>query len=441
MHFFQKNFAHCHFPTREKEREALFNTVFLPKYNMKTQAFPALVPARAYIDEVPAVPYDVVNSSEAAALAAGKPHSLLNISRPEITFPEGSSPTPDELYQRAADNLLKLQEDGALVREPVPCVYIYRQQMGDHVQTGITLACHIDDYANNIIRKHEKTRPDKENDRTRLASKLNAHIGPVFLTYKDDDTIDNIVEKITAENPPEVTTTDETGVIHSVWRVEGGEDITAAFDKIPLAYVADGHHRTASAARVGRERADANPDHDGSESYNWFLTVLFPSSQLKILSYNRFIHDLNGLSSEELLQKVGEICEITATGEQSVPSSPGEVCMYLDGKWHSLRLPGAKASGPVAQLDVSILQDQLLTPVLDIDDPRTSTRISFVGGIRGTDELEKLVNSHDGSVAFSLYPVSIDQLIDISDADEIMAPKSTWFEPKLRSGLFIYTLD
>ncbi len=408
---------------------------------MKTKAFSALVPAAGFIDEVPAVPYDVVNSEEAAQLAANKPHSLLHVSRPEISFPEGSQPSPDELYQKAAENLQKLQDDGALIRESSPCVYIYRQQMGDHIQTGITLACHIDDYADNIIRKHEKTRPDKENDRTLLASALNAHIGPVFLTYKDDANIDALVNQITSENPPTVETTDEGGVIHTVWRIEGGDAFTTAFGNVPLAYVADGHHRTASAARVGRERAEANPDHDGSENYNWFLTVLFPASQLKILSYNRFVHDLNGLSSEELLEKVGGICKITASGNQSVPESPGEVCMFLNGQWHTLRLPKAIDAGPVAQLDVSILQDQLLTPLLDIDDPRTSTRISFVGGIRGTDELEKLVNSADGGVAFSLYPVSINQLIAISDADEIMAPKSTWFEPKLRSGLFIYTIN
>ncbi len=408
---------------------------------MKTKAFPALVPAQGYIDEVPAVPYDVVNSKEAAALAADKPHSLLHVSKAEISFPDGCQPSPDELYQRAADNLQKLQDDGALVREPTPCVYIYRQQMGDHIQTGITLACHIDDYANNVIRKHEKTRPDKENDRTRLASTLNAHIGPVFLTYKDDDVIDALVEKITTSESPTMETTDEAGVIHTAWRIEGGEEITAAFKNVPLSYVADGHHRTASAARVGRERAAANPKHDGSENYNWFLTVLFPSSQLKILAYNRYVHDLNGLNPQELLQKVGEICEITASGDQSVPNSPGEVCMFLDGQWHTLRLPAAKDDGPVARLDVSILQDQLLTPVLGIDDPRTSTRIDFVGGIRGSDELEKLVNTRDGGVAFSLYPVSVDQLIAISDADEIMAPKSTWFEPKLRSGLFIYTIN
>ncbi|NOX99326.1 MAG: DUF1015 domain-containing protein [Verrucomicrobia bacterium] len=408
---------------------------------MKTKAFPALIPAPGYIDEVPAVPYDVVNSKEAAAMAVGKPHSLLHVSKAEISFPEGSEPSADELYQKAADNLQKLQDDGALVREPAPCVYVYRQQMGDHIQTGVTLACHIDDYANNVIRKHEKTRPDKENDRTRLASTLNAHIGPVFLTYKDDNAIDTLVEKITSTQSPDMETTDEAGVIHTVWRIEAGDDITAAFENVPLAYVADGHHRTASAARVGRERAAANPDHDGSESYNWFLTVLFPSSQLKILAYNRYVHDLNGLSSDELLQKVGAICEITVSGDQSVPKAPGEVCMFLDGQWHTLSLPTAKDDGPVAQLDVSILQDQLLTPLLGIDDPRTSKRIGFVGGIRGTGELEKLVTTHNDGVSFSLFPVSVDQLIAISDADEIMAPKSTWFEPKLRSGLFIYTID
>lgn len=408
---------------------------------MKTKAFPALIPAPGFIDEVPAVPYDVINSEEAAALAAGKPNSLLHVSRPEIDFAKGSKPAAEELYQKAAQNLQAIQANGALIREEKPCVYVYRQQMGDHVQTGITLACHIDDYTNNVIRKHEKTRPDKENDRTRLADTLNAHIGPVFLTYKDDAVIDALVEKITSEQKPDMVTTDESGVIHTAWRIEGGEDITAAFENVSLAYVADGHHRTASAARVGRERGAANPDHDGSESYNWFLTVLFPSSQLNILSYNRYVHDLNGLSSEELLQKLRQICEVKISKGESEPTESGQVCMYLEGKWYQLTLPSASSDDPVAQLDVSILQDQIFTPLLAIDDPRTSTRISFIGGIRGTAELEKLVCKQQQGVAFSLYPVSIDQLIAISDADQIMAPKSTWFEPKLRSGMFIYTID
>jgi len=407
---------------------------------MRTKAFTGLVPAPEYAADVAAVPYDVVNTEEARALGADHPRNLIHVDRAEIDLPDGTDPYSDEVYQKAADNFRQLQEGGVLVRESSPCVYLYRQIWQGHSQTGIALACHIDDYGEDIIRKHEKTRPVKEDDRTRLVDTLGAHTGPIFLTYKDDPSLNAIVKTITEQIAPSVDLTDENGVQHIVWRVEGGEPIVNAFSKVPLAYVADGHHRSASAHRVGSERRAANPDHDGSEDYNWFLGVLFPASELKILPYNRVVRDLNGKSKDEFLAELAKSFEISEI-DSPEPSTDGNVCMYLDGKWHGLSWPDVDADSPIDRLDVSVLQDRLLEPLLGIDDPRTNDRIDFVGGIRGTAELEKRVDSGDWAVAFSVYPVTCDQLMDIADAGEIMPPKSTWFEPKLRSGLFIYTLD
>lgn len=407
---------------------------------MRTKAFTGLVPAPDFAADVAAVPYDVVNTEEARALGADRPRNLIHVDRAEIDLPAGTDPYSDEVYQKAADNLRQLQDAGVLVRESAPCVYLYRQVWKGHTQTGIALACHIDDYGEDIIRKHEKTRPVKEDDRTRLVDTLGAHTGPIFLTYKDDPSLSAIVKTITDQIAPTVDFTDENEVQHVVWRVEGGEPIVNAFGKVPLAYVADGHHRSASAHRVGSERRAANPDHDGSEDYNWFLGVLFPASELKILPYNRVVRDLNGRSRDEFLAELAKSFEITEIGSPE-PSTAGNVCMYIDGKWHGLSWPDVDADSPIDRLDVSVLQDRLLEPLLGIDDPRTNERIDFVGGIRGTAELEKRVDSGEWAVAFSVYPVTCDQLMDIADAGEIMPPKSTWFEPKLRSGLFIYTLD
>ncbi len=407
---------------------------------MRTKAFSGLVPASEYAADVAAVPYDVVNTEEARALGADQPRNLIHVDRAEIDLPDGTDPYSDEVYQKAADNFRQLQEAGVLVRESTPCVYLYRQIWKGHTQTGIALACHIDDYGEDIIRKHEKTRPVKEDDRTRLVDSLGAHTGPIFLTYKDDPSLNAIVKTITDQIAPSVDMTDENGVQHIVWRVEGGEPIVDAFGKVPLAYVADGHHRSASAHRVGSERRAANPDHDGSEGYNWFLGVLFPASELKILPYNRVVRDLNGRSKDEFLAELAKSFKISEI-DSPEPSTAGNVCMYLDGKWHGLRWSDVDADSPIDRLDVSVLQDRLLEPILGIDDPRTNDRIDFVGGIRGTGELEKRVDGGDWAVAFSVYPVTCDELMDIADAGEIMPPKSTWFEPKLRSGLFIYTLD
>lgn len=409
---------------------------------MKVKAFPSLVPAAGKAENVASVPYDVVNTEEARALAGDNPHSFLRVVRAEIEFPDETSPYGDEIYERSKANLDKFQDDGVLVREPVPCVYLYRQIMNGHAQVGITLACHIEDYENDIIKKHEKTRQVKEDDRTKLTDTLSANTGPVFLTYKDVDGIDAFVESWISSNEPTIDFVDDVSVQHTVWRVEQAEasPILNGFQSVPVSYVADGHHRSASAARVGKERRDANPDHTGEENYNWFLAVLFPASQLNILPYNRVVKDLNGLSADGFLKQLNERLALDSNGQKS-PEASESMCVYVDGKWHSLSWSGVESDNPIDKLDVSVLQNNVLTPLLDIADPRTSNRIDFIGGIRGTAELEKRVDSGEWAAAFSMFPTTVQQLIDIADAGEIMPPKSTWFEPKLRSGLFIYTLD
>lgn len=406
---------------------------------MRVQAFQGLVPAADKAARVASVPYDVVDRTEAAALAAGNPLSFLHVIRAEIDLPAGVAPYSDAVYAKAVANLGQFQRDGVLVRESAPSVYIYRQVMGNHAQTGVALTCHIEDYERDIIRKHEKTRRDKEDDRTRIAHELNAHAEPVFLTYRPEPRIDALVASITANQAPACDFVAPDGVRHQVWHVPGGANFERLFGEVPLAYVADGHHRTASAARVGAERRAANPRHTGMEGYNWFLAVLFPANQLQILPYNRTVATLNGLSEPEFLNRIRQSFAVEETGLQQ-PASPRSVSLYLGGKWYTLSWAADPSLDPVRSLDVSVLQDRLLAPVLGVDDPRTSDRIDFVGGIRGTAELEQRVNSGKAAVAFSLYPVTCDQLMAIADAGQIMPPKSTWFEPKLRSGLFVYPL-
>ncbi|MFZ4775102.1 MAG: DUF1015 domain-containing protein, partial [Terrimicrobiaceae bacterium] len=404
---------------------------------LRVRAFQGLSPKPELAADVACVPYDVVNREEAAALTAGNPHSLMHVDRAEIDLPPETDPYSDIVYATARRNLDGLVSSGSLLREAVPTIYLYRQQMGDHVQTGVAAVCHIDDYENDLIRKHEKTRKDKEDDRTRLIGTLRADTGPVFLTYRARPEIDALVNAETAL-PPVVDFVAPDGIRHSLWRMRESSPLADAFAKVPLAYVADGHHRSASAARVGRELREANPNHTGDEEYNWFLCVLFPADQLRILPYNRVVNDLNGLTPEEFLAKAGKIFDVKE-GAPATPLGPGNVSMFFGGRWIGLSWKADSSADPVSRLDVSILQDCLLAPVLGIDDPRTSKRIDFVGGIRGTKELEERVTSGRAAVAFSMYPVTVDQLMDIADAGQIMPPKSTWFEPKLRSGLFIHT--
>jgi uncharacterized protein (DUF1015 family) len=404
---------------------------------LRIHAFQGLRPAPSLVSEVACVPYDVVDREESAALAAGKPHSLLHVDRAEIDLPADTDPYSDAVYAKARENFLALQANGALVRETGPCVYLYQQRMGDHVQVGVAAVCHIEDYERDIIKKHEKTRPDKENDRTRLIGTLSADTGPVFLTYRDSEAIDALVAGAQKEAALYDFTAPD-GIQHTVWRVAGGEAFVEKFRNVPVAYVADGHHRTASAVRVGRERRAANPNHTGNEEYNWFLAVLFPASQLQILPYNRAVKDLNGLGKSEFLDAVAGVFNVKPNATET-PSRPGDVRMYFDGAWHGLTWRPAANADPISQLDVTGLQDGLLAPILGIDDPRTSKRIDFIGGIRGPAELVKAVDSGKAAVAFSMYPTTVEQLMAIADADQIMPPKSTWFEPKLRSGLFIHT--
>ena len=406
---------------------------------MRTKPFAALRPAQGIAARLASVPYDVVDTAEARALARDNPVSFLHVSRPEIDLPEGTDIYSDAVYGQAAKALQSLMADGALVRDPEPAYYAYRQVMGAHVQTGVVACCHIDDYASDVIRKHEKTRQDKEDDRTRHVLTLNANTGPVFLTYRDVAEIDAVIAKATEEKPLyDFTAMD--GIRHTVWKLpaEDCAALRAQFDEVPLAYVADGHHRAKAAWRAGAERRAANPTHTGNEEYNWFLAVLFPASQLTILPYNRCVADLNGLSADEFLKSVGRVFSVTDNASPTPPASRN-VSFYLAGKWHGISWEPFD-SDPVSALDVSVLQDRLLAPILGIADPRTDKRISFIGGIRGTDELVRRVDSGRDAVAFSMAPVTVAQMMAIADAGQIMPPKSTWFEPKLRSGLLVHEI-
>lgn len=405
---------------------------------MKIKAFDALRPPAAMVHLVASVPYDTVDTEEARSLADGNPCSLLRISRPEIDFPKGADMYARHVYDRAVENFVKFQDEKILIREKKPYVYVYRQKMGRHVQRGIMTCCNIEDYENNVIRKHEKTRKDKEEDRTKHVRMLKANTGPVFLAYRDVAAIDRIVAAVEKQKPLYDFTAPD-GIVHTVWRVESdGDRVVAEFARVPVCYIADGHHRAAAAARAGAEMRKANPSHTGDEEYNWFLAVLFPADQLRILPYNRIVADLNGMTESAFLDAVRKRFKVTEHAAAE-PKAARNVSMYLAGKWYDLSWQAAKKSDPVSALDVSHLQNNLLEPLLGIEDPRTDKRIDFVGGIRGTGELVKRLDAGKGAVAFSMYPVTVDQMMDIADAGSIMPPKSTWFEPKLRSGLLIHT--
>lgn len=413
---------------------------------LRIRAFQGLVPDPAQVADIACVPYDVLNTEEARVLAEDRPNTLLRVDRAELELPAGTDPYSDAVYAQAKQNLQRLQENGALRRAAAPSVYFYRQQMGEHIQTGLAAVCHVDDYvhereknekAQDIIKKHELTRQDKENDRTKLIGTLRANTGPVFLTYRDREGIDAVAAQVTADAPTYDFTAPD-GIRHTVWAVSDPTllaTLVNEFGALPTAYVADGHHRTASAARVAldlRAKGQSTPDSD------WFLCVLFPESQLQILPYNRVVKDLNGRSSAQFLDEVARAFAVSKT-DSAKPTEPGDIRMYLAGQWYALSWQPAADADPCARLDVEGLQRKLLAPVLGIDDPRTSKRVDFIGGIRGTAELVKLVDSGAAAVAFSMYPTTVQQLMDIADAGQIMPPKSTWFEPKLRSGLFIHT--
>ena len=400
---------------------------------MNIRPFSAVRPAPEKAAAVAAVPYDVVDTAEARALAAGNPASFLHVSRPEIDMPDGTDCSSPAAYAQARKALDALRASGTLVQDDSPRFYAYRQVMGDHAQTGIVATFDTKDYLAGILKQHEKTRTDKEDDRTRHIEVLSAHTGPAFLTYKDDAEIDALVADACAGAPLYDFVADD-GIRHTVWEIPSAsnERLQSLFAAIPAAYIADGHHRSAAASRYARE-------HSFEGESRWFLAVAFPASQLKILPYNRLVADLNGLTADALLAKAREVFTVTPAAD-GAPASGRHARMFLAGNWYDLAWDVPEGTDVVSSLDVSVLQDRFLTPVLGIDNPRTSPRISFMGGIRGTDELRARVEDGRAAVAFSMFPVTVGEMMAIADAGAVMPPKSTWFEPKLRSGLFVHAI-
>ena len=413
---------------------------------VRVKPFAALRPPKDIITEVAAPPYDVLNSEEAYRMAGEK--SLLHITKPEIDFDPIAGEHEQKTYDKAVANFKAWQEKGWLVRDSKPCYYVYSQTMGDRTQYGLVLCAHTDDYANGIIKKHELTRKDKEDDRMVHVRIQNANIEPVFFSYKDNAELNAIVSG-TVAGPSEFRFTDENGFGHELWVVDDDaliSRITELFtNDVDAFYVADGHHRTAAAARVGAEKRGLNPNHTGNEEYNFFMAVCFPESQLRIIDYNRVVKDLNGLTADEFLAAIEKDFVVESKGgvQEYRPEALHNFSMYLDGVWYSLTArPGRfDDADPIGVLDVTILSNLVLDRILGIKDLRTDRRIDFVGGIRGLGELKKRVDGGEMKVAFALYPVSMRQLINIADSGKIMPPKTTWFEPKLRSGLTIHTLD
>lgn len=426
---------------------------------MIVKPFAAVRPTVSVADQVAALPYDAYDRVEAVAAVNGEPLSFLNIDRPETQFSADVDMYAPEVYAKARELFDARRADGTFVTEPAPCFYLYELTMNERSQTGVVACCAIDDYLENVIKKHENTLEKKELDRIRHIDALDAQTGPIFLTYRDSDAIDILVAAV-KKTAPLYDFAGEDGVTHRVWRMAAASEETAcsqayaglaaAFAKVPCAYIADGHHRAASAVKVGLARREANPGYDGTEEFNYFMSVLFPASQLSILAYNRVVRDLNGLTKDEFLNALagenGPFEIIHKQESQLEPIDKGAVGMYLDREWYGLGVkPEFESSDPVEGLDVSILQEKVLAPILGIGDPRTDGRIEFVGGIRGLRELERKVNRIDArgdgpAVAFAMFPTSIDELLDVADVGRLMPPKSTWFEPKLRSGLFAHLI-
>jgi uncharacterized protein (DUF1015 family) len=407
--------------------------------------FAALRPLPDVVSRVAALPYDVMNVEEARARAASEPLSFLRVEKSEIDLPDSGGVEDLRIYAKAKENLHRLHAEGVFVRESKPCFYVYRQRMGGRFQTGITAGISVAEYEAGIIKKHEFTRADKERERTLHIDTLCAQTGPVFIAYRGRKDIDAVVAAAMKKAPLYDFTADD-GNGHTVWRIDDEKDIAAlraGFAAVDALYIADGHHRCAAAAAVGRKRREANPGHTGKEEYNFTLAVLFPHDQLCILDYNRVVKDLNGMDEAEFLRRVAERFDVHEGFAARTPARSGEFGMFLKGRWRRLvaKPDPKRQDDPIASLDVSILQTDLLEPLLGIQDPRTDKRIDFVGGIRGMDELERLVGSGRFAVAFSLFPASLDELMAVADAGKVMPPKSTWFEPKLRSGIFVHTLE
>ncbi|MFD3157739.1 DUF1015 domain-containing protein [Haloimpatiens sp. FM7330] len=405
--------------------------------------FKAIRPSKELVHKVAALPYDVMNSDEAREMVKGNRYSFLHVDKAEVDLDKNINIYDKKVYEKAKENLYNMIEEGTLQKDNKAMIFVYRLIMNGRSQTGIVGVTSIDDYMNNIIKKHEYTREEKEIDRINHVDICSANTGPIFLTYRDNEKINSIIENCTKENPL-YNFTAKDGVQHIVWSIEDEnivDKICTIFKEISNLYIADGHHRTASAVKVGLKRRDENPNYTGEEEFNYFLSVIFPKSALSIMDYNRVVKDTNGLSEKELLKMISKKfkVEVYTRDKTYKPTEKNIFGMYLKGKWYKLTAkPGSFNEDLVEGLDVSILQNTLLTPILNIQDPRTDDRIEFVGGIRGLQELEKKAGNE--GVAFSMYPTTIDELMDISDADKVMPPKSTWFEPKLRSGLFIHEI-
>lgn len=412
---------------------------------VKIKPFCGIRPPKEYAAEVASRPYDVLNSEEAKAEATER--SLLHIIKPEIDFTPIADEHSAEVYDKAVENFKAWKERGWLVQDNEEHYYIYAQTMNGRTQYGIAMCCHFEDYLSGAIKKHELTRPDKEEDRMIHVRNQKANIEPVFFTYPDNDEINNIVESVVSQNEADYDFTAEDGFGHHFWVIRDkalNDRITELFASVPALYVADGHHRTAAAARVGQECMQKNPSHTSEEEYCYFLAVTFPASQLRIIDYNRVVRDLNGLTKEELLAALEESFEVEKKGsEVYTPSALHNFAMYIDGEWYSLTAKQGTYDDkdPIGVLDVTVLSNLVLDKILGISDLRTSKRIDFVGGIRGLGELKRRVDSGEMKVAFALYPVSMQQLIDIADTGNIMPPKTTWFEPKLRSGVVIHSFE
>jgi uncharacterized protein (DUF1015 family) len=409
------------------------------------KSFKAYRPTPNKAKDVAAYPYDVVNSEEARQLVEGNPDSFLRVGKPEVDLDKNVSLYDEKVYAKGKENLTRLKEDGILVQDTQPCYYIYSLTMNGRTQNGLVGAASVDDYWNNVIKKHEYTRKQKEEDRCEHVRVTNAHTGPIFLTYKDEEEINQIVDKV-KKNEPDNDHVANDGIRHQTWLITDENDISFIENKlasVPSFYVADGHHRSAAAAIVGKERREANPSHTGNENYNRFLAVLFPASELYIMDYNRLVVDLNNNSLPEFISKLEEKFTVTETNEKVKPSQKGEFGFYCEGKWYKLNIKPelVDENDPVESLDVALLQKHVLDNLLAIEDPRTDDRIDFVGGIRGLEELVRRVDNGEMKAAISMYPTSIEELMNIADAGKVMPPKSTWFEPKLRDGLFVHFLD
>jgi uncharacterized protein (DUF1015 family) len=409
--------------------------------------FKALRPIPEKAKAIASMPYDVIDSDEARREVQKNPLSFLHVEKPEVDLPLGTDLYAPAVYAKARENLYKYVSAGYMKQDTKPAYYIYKQVMDGRAQIGLVGLTSVDEYMDGTIKKHELTRAEKEADRIRHIDACDAHPSPVFFTYRHQDIIDDTVAKVIANKRPEYDFISDDGIQHTLWVMDDLQDIKTiqnAFAALPNLYVADGHHRTASAAKVGLKRREQFPDYKGDEEFNYFMAVIFPDNQLKIYDYNRVVKDLNGLTADEFLAKIAEKWNVTPIpeGANFAPQKKHNISMYLDGKWYRLEpKPGTwNEKNIVEDLDVSILQNNLLNPILGIKDPRTDQRIDFIGGIRGLDELVKRVDSGKEAVAFAMYPTSMDELLGIADAGEIMPPKSTWFEPKLRSGLFIHLL-